>query len=199
MRIFTNQNLVIQYFHITAIAFAISLSLFFASVAVAVAEEGDYLIQASDILQVSVWKEEDLQSEILVRPDGKFSFPLAGEIVAQARTIEDVRATVAAKIEQYIPDPVVTVTLRQSLGNRIFVLGKVNRPGEFPLTQDMDVMQALALGGGLATFADSKDISILRRENTSQKAIHFNYQEVEYGKNLEQNVLLRPGDIVVVP
>lgn len=197
MRNYSNENLIIRYFHITAIALAISLSLFLGSVAVA--EEGDYRIQASDILQVSVWKEEDLQSEILVRPDGKFSFPLAGEIVAQARTIEDVRAAVAAKIEQYIPDPVVTVTLRQSLGNRIFVLGKVNRPGEFPLTQDMDVMQALALGGGLATFADSKDISILRRDNASQKAIQFNYQEVEYGKNLEQNVLLRPGDIVVVP
>jgi len=163
------------------------------------ADDGDYLIQASDILLVSVWKEEDLQSEILVRPDGKFSFPLAGEIMAQSRTIEDVRVTVASKIEQYIPDPVVTVTLRQSLGNRIFVLGKVNRPGEFPLTQDLDVMQALALGGGLATFADSKDISILRRESGTQTAIPFNYQEVEYGTNLTQNVLLRPGDVVVVP
>jgi len=197
MQSFSNENMVVKNTHIALVAFTIFLLALFGRVAAA--EEGDYLIQASDILLVSVWKEEDLQAEILVRPDGKFSFPLAGEIVAQAKTIEEVRATVAAKIEQYIPDPVVTVTLRQSLGNRIFVLGKVNRPGEFPLTQDMDVMQALALGGGLATFADSKDISILRRENASQKAIRFNYQEVEYGKNLEQNVLLRPGDIVVVP
>ncbi len=163
------------------------------------ADGKDYLIQAGDILTISVWKEEDLQVEVLVRPDGKLSFPLTGDIVATSHTIEEVRAAVIAKIEQYIPDPVVTVTLRQSLGNRIFVLGKVNRPGEFPLTQDMDVMQALALGGGLATFADSKDISILRRDQGSQTAIPFNYQEVEYGKNLGQNVLLRPGDVVVVP
>ncbi|MFT4584201.1 MAG: polysaccharide export outer membrane protein [Gammaproteobacteria bacterium] len=163
------------------------------------AAEGDYLIQASDILFVSVWKEEDLQAEVLVRPDGKFSFPLTGDIAAASHTIENVRATVATKIEQYIPDPVVTVTLRQSLGNRIFVLGKVNRPGDFPLSNDLDVMQALALGGGLATFADANEISILRREGGAQKAIGFNYQDVEYGNMLEQNILLEPGDIVVVP
>jgi polysaccharide biosynthesis/export protein len=165
----------------------------------AVASDGDYLIQASDILAISVWREEDLQAEVLVRPDGKFSFPLAGEVVAAAQTIEQVRADVVGKIEKYIPDPVVTVTLRQSLGNRIFVLGKVQRPGEFPLTQDLDVMQALALGGGLVTFADAKDISILRRTNGEQVAIPFNYQEASYGTNLEQNVLLQPGDVVVVP
>jgi polysaccharide export outer membrane protein len=186
-----------KYLGIAGATLACFLTAFFGPPASA--EEGDYLIQASDILLVSVWKEEDLQSEILVRPDGKFSFPLAGEIVAKSRTIDEIRSDVASKIEQYIPDPVVTVTLRQSLGNRIFVLGKVNRPGEFPLTQDLDVMQALALGGGLATFADSKDISILRREGGSQTAIPFNYQQVEYGTNLGQNVLLRPGDIVVVP
>jgi polysaccharide export outer membrane protein len=165
----------------------------------AIASDGDYLIQASDILTISVWKEEDLQAEVLVRPDGKFSFPLAGEIVAASQTIEQVRADVVAKIEKYIPDPVVTVTLRQSLGNRIFVLGKVLRPGEFPLTQDLDVMQALALGGGLVTFADANEISILRRTNGEQVAIPFNYQEASYGTNLGQNVLLQPGDVVVVP
>ena len=134
----------------------------------AAAKDADYVIQASDILLVSVWKEEDLQIEVLVRPDGKFSFPLAGDIVAKSRTIEEVRNAVASRIEQYIPEPVVTVTLRQSLGNRIFVIGKVNRPGEFPLTQDLDVMQALALGGGLVTFADAKAISILRRQDGAQ-------------------------------
>jgi polysaccharide export outer membrane protein len=163
------------------------------------AAQGDYLIQASDILLVSVWKEEDLQAELVVRPDGKFSFPLAGEVVAASRTIEDVRADVVEKIQKYIPDPVVTITLRQSLGNRIFVLGKVNRPGEFPLTQDLDVMQALALGGGLITFADANEIHILRRTDGAQTAIPFNYTEAQYGTNLEQNILLQPGDVVVVP
>jgi|TARA_R110002096_G_scaffold272416_4_gene466065 polysaccharide export outer membrane protein len=165
----------------------------------AAAKDADYVIQASDILLVSVWKEEDLQIEVLVRPDGKFSFPLAGDIVAKSRTIEEVRNAVASRIEQYIPEPVVTVTLRQSLGNRIFVIGKVNRPGEFPLTQDLDVMQALALGGGLVTFADAKAISILRRQDGAQITIPFNYREVEYGENLNQNILLQPGDVVIVP
>jgi len=159
----------------------------------------DYRIQASDILQISVWKEPDLQAEVIVRPDGKFSFPLAGEVVAKSKTIEEVRQSVADQIQSFVREPVVTVSLRQSLGNRIFVLGKVNRPGEFPLTQDLDVMQALALGGGLLTFADAKEISILRREGSNQTAIPFNYQDVEYGTNLGQNVLLQPGDIVVVP
>lgn len=183
--------------YVSAIAFA--FYIYICSSASAGATEGDYLIQASDILLVSVWKEEDLQIETIVRPDGKFSFPLAGEILAASRTIDEVRKDVVSKIKEYIPDPVVTVTLRQSLGNRIFVLGKVNRPGEFPLSQDLDVMQALALGGGLITFADAKKISILRRKEGVQTAIPFNYKEVEYGINLEQNVLLNPGDIVVVP
>lgn len=183
----------------TVVITALLLAAVMPGVSDAVAEEGDYLIQASDILLISVWKEEDLQAEVLVRPDGKFSFPLAGDIAAKSRTVEEVRADVASKIEQYIPDPVVTVTLRQSLGNRIFVLGKVNRPGEYPLTQDLDVMQALALGAGIITFADTKKISILRRQDESQIAIPFNYEEVVYGKNLGQNILLQPGDVVVVP
>ena len=94
----------------------------------------DYRIQASDILQISVWKEPDLQAEVIVRPDGKFSFPLAGEVVAKSKTIEEVRQAVADQIQSFIPEPVVTVSLRQSWGNRIFVLGKGNRPGEFALT-----------------------------------------------------------------
>ncbi len=163
------------------------------------AQSGDYQIQAGDVLVVSVWKEEDLQQELIVRPDGVFSFPLVGEVVAKGNTVEQVRASVAEKIEAFIPDPVVTVTLRQSLGNRVFVLGKVNRPGEFPLTQDLDVMQALALGGGTATFADEKNISILRRSDGVQSAIPFNYKEVQYGRALEQNILLEAGDVVVVP
>lgn len=183
-------------------SFAIPLALALALIAAVphkAQADDEYRIQASDILLISVWKEEDLQSEVIVRPDGKFSFPLAGDVIAQGRTIEEVRESVRSLIDTYIPDPVVTVTLRQSLGNRIFVLGKVTRPGEFPLTQDLDVMQALALGGGLITFADAKSIRILRREGNEQTAIPFNYQEVEYGKNLAQNIRLKPGDIVVVP
>lgn len=158
-----------------------------------------YLVQSADLLSISVWKETDLQLEVLVRPDGFFNFPLAGEIKAKGRSIADIQADIVANISEYIPDPVVTVALRQSLGNKVFVLGKVNRPGEFPLTQDMDVMQALALGGGLATFADEDRISILRRVDGAPQALPFDYKEVSYGRALEQNILLEPGDVVVVP
>jgi len=183
--------------HIAAVA---ALATLAAVATPAVAQESDrYLVQPSDVLIVSVWKEEDLQREVLVRPDGRFTFPLAGEIQAKGRSIEQIKNEIVANIETYIPDPVVTVSLRQSLGNKVFVLGKVNRPGEFPLTQDLDVMQALALGGGLATFADADDIQILRREGGAQRAIPFDYTDVEYGRSLEQNILLEPGDVVVVP
>ena len=158
-----------------------------------------YLVQSGDVLTISVWKEDDLQLEVLVRPDGFFSFPLAGEIKAQGRSISDVQAELVNNISEYIPEPVVTVALRQSLGNKVFVLGKVNRPGEFPLTQDLDVMQALALGGGSATFADEDSISILRRVDGTQQSMNFDYKEVSYGRSLEQNILLEPGDVVVVP
>lgn len=158
-----------------------------------------YLVQSADVLSISVWKETDLQLEVLVRPDGFFTFPLAGEIQAKGRSIADIQADIVENISEYIPDPVVTVALLQSLGNKVFVLGKVNRPGEFPLTQDMDVMQALALGGGLATFADEDRISILRRVEGVPQALPFDYKEVSYGRALEQNILLEPGDVVVVP
>jgi polysaccharide export outer membrane protein len=165
----------------------------------AAAEDGGYLIKSSDVLSLSVWKEDGLQVEAVVRPDGRVSFPLVGELDARGRTIEQVRLDLVGKLDKFIPDPVVTVALLQSIGNRIFVIGKVNKPGVFPLAQDMDVMQALSLGGGLATFASDSKITILRRIDGSQSAIPFDYGEVEYGRNLEQNILLEPGDVVVVP
>jgi polysaccharide export outer membrane protein len=160
---------------------------------------GDYQIKAGDVLAISVWKEKDLMQEVLVRPDGKFSYPLTGDIVAKGRTVEDIRAQIVEKIQQFIPDPVVTVQVREIIGNQIYVIGKVNKPGAFLLNRDIDVMQALSMAGGAATFADLGDIRILRRESGQQQSIPFNYSQVERGKGLEQNILLLPGDVVVVP
>lgn len=161
--------------------------------------EDDYGIQPGDILAVSVWKEEDLQQQVIVRPDGKFSFPLAGDIVAAGRTVESVRAELIERIQVYIPDPVVTVQLQQIVGNKVYVIGKVQRPGEFLMTQTTTVMQALAQAGGMATFAAENDISILRTEGGSQQTIPFRYDDVQYGRNLEQNIVLKPGDVIIVP
>jgi polysaccharide export outer membrane protein len=163
------------------------------------AETEGYRLQPGDVVFVSVWKETDLQSEVLVRPDGGLSFPLAGEQVAAGRTVEELRQSIEERLRKYIPDPVVTVTVRQIGGNRIYVVGKVNRPGEFPFSRPLDVMQSLALAGGATPFAGLNDIRILRREKGRQIAIPFRYEDVAGGHKLEQNVVLQSGDTVVVP
>jgi polysaccharide export outer membrane protein len=159
-----------------------------------------YRIQPGDILSITVWKEEDLQGDVLVRTDGGVSFPLAGEILAVPMTIEELRKDIARRLEKYIPNPVVTVALKQSGGNRIYVLGKVNRPGEFPFGKPIDVMQAISLAGGTTSYASLDDIKILRRKSGgNQDAINFRYSDVAQGRGLEQNILLISGDTVVVP
>jgi len=158
-----------------------------------------YKLQPGDVLQVVVWKETDLQSEVLIRPDGGISFALAGDIVAAGRTTDELRADIEARVRKLVPGAVVTVAVKAANGNRIFVLGKVNRPGDFALTRPVDVMQALGLAGGPTPFADTNGIRVLHREGTQQRAIRFRYSEVAKGKHLEQNVLLQSGDTVIVP
>ncbi len=175
----------------------IGLCLFILSTA-AFAKDG-YLLQPGDILEISVWKEPDLQREVLVHPDGAISFPLVGSIMAKNRSIQDVNKAIAARLEKYIPDPVVTVNLKQMTGNRIYGVGKVLKPGEFLTNRNVDVMQAIGMAGGLNPFAEGDEILILRRVNGVQKSIPFDYDSVVEGKDLTQNIVLKPGDVVVVP
>jgi len=158
-----------------------------------------YLVQPGDTLQVTVWKEQDLQAEVLVRPDGGITFPLAGEIAAAGHTVEEIRTTLLTRLSKYIPDPVVTVLVKRTDGSRIFVVGKVNRPGDFPLIRPTDVMQALSLAGGVTPYADVNDIRVLRRTGDRQETFRFRYDDVRRGKDLAQNILLHSGDTVVVP
>jgi polysaccharide export outer membrane protein len=167
------------------------------------AQEGrqqQYFVQPGDILEISVWKEEDLRRDALVRPDGRFSFPLVGDINANDRTVEELREEIAVALEKYIPDPVVTVTVTSILGNKIYVVGQVSNPGAFVVNPRVDVMQALTLAGGATPFASLNGIVILRRGiDGTQHSIQFEYKNVERGRSLEQNILLQSGDIVVVP
>ena len=158
-----------------------------------------YKIGPGDLLNVSVWKEEGLQQEVLVRPDGGMSFPLAGDIHAGGKSVSELQELLVSKIKQYIPDPVVTVSVRQIQNNKIFVVGKVNRPGEYIGTSYIDVMQALAMAGGLNAYASSNNIKILRRVNGNIKSMLFEYDEVAGGYKLKQNIILQSGDVVVVP
>lgn len=163
------------------------------------ADDGSYQIQPGDVLQISVWKEPDLQAETLVRPDGGISFPLAGDLVVSGLTVAQAGAALTERIKRYIPDPVVTVVTKLIGGNHVYVVGKVNRPGEFQFNRPLDVMQALSMAGGATPFASLSDIRILRRENGKQTAIKFDYTDIENGKKLDKNIVLNSGDTVVVP
>jgi polysaccharide export outer membrane protein len=160
---------------------------------------GTYVVQPGDVLTISVWKEKDLQSDVAIRPDGGLNFPLVGDIAASGKTVEELRKDIAAKLSKYVPDPVVTVIVKQSYGYQIFVIGKVNKPGNFPAARNIDVMQALSMAGGPTPFASLNKIKILRRVNGELKSIPFKYSKVEKGEDLSQNIMLQGGDVVVVP
>lgn len=163
------------------------------------AAEDPYLIEPGDVLEISVWKEEDLLKEVLVRPDGGFSFPLVGNVQASGKSIEALQAEVTEKLKRYIPDPSVTVAVRQLSGFKVYVIGKVNRPGEYAVTRRVDVIQALSMAGGMTPYAAANKIRILHRTGKQQTAIPFAYGDIEKGEKLEQNILLQAGDIVLVP
>lgn len=160
----------------------------------------NYLLAPGDLVEITVWKEEGLQQQqILVAPDGNITFPFAGTIMAAGKPISALQETIAGKMSAYIADPVVNIKLLQNNGNTIFVIGKVNKPGQFPANRRIDVMQALSLAGGLTVFADDTSINVLRRVGDEIKVFPFDYDDVLYGKHLEQNIILQAGDTVTVP
>jgi polysaccharide biosynthesis/export protein len=158
-----------------------------------------YKIGPGDVLHISVWKEEEMQLDVLVKPDGGISFPLAGDIQASGLTTMELRTQLHNKLIRYIPDPVVTVSVIQAVSNKIYVVGKVNRPGEYQATRYMDVLQALSLAGGLTAYAESDEIKIIRRTDGDKKVFAFDYDEVVNGDNLESNIILQAGDTIAVP
>ncbi|SPP62982.1 polysaccharide biosynthesis/export family protein [Nitrospira lenta] len=159
----------------------------------------EYLLGAEDVLAIAVWRDEHLTKEVVVRPDGFVSFPLVGEVQAAGRTVEEVRADIAKRLAKFIPNPNVSVAATKVLSYRIYVLGRVNKPGEFMIGHTTDVLQALSLAGGLTPFASENDIRIIRRINGEQRSIPVPYGDLKQGKNLERNALLQRGDVVMVP
>jgi polysaccharide biosynthesis/export protein len=162
--------------------------------------DSTYTVKPGDTLQVSVWKEPDLQQPVLVRPDGGFSFPLAGQMDARGKTVLELQQELTTRLKKYISDPVVTVSIQDTKGNKVYVIGQVTKPGDFVVGMRVDVMQALSMAGGTTPFANLGDIMILRRTETGQQqALPFRYTDVVRGKNLDQNIILQAGDVVVVP
>ncbi len=170
-----------------------------ATVGMAMAEEGRYYIGAGDILEISVWKDESLSREVVVPPDGIVSFPLIGDIDVTHMTVTRLREMVKQRLSEYVPDATVTVMLLAMNSLKAYVIGKVNNPGEFPISMDTEVMKILAMAGGLNPFASKGNILILRQKAGRTTRIPFDYGDVEDGDNLEQNIVLQRGDVVVVP
>ncbi|RJR39573.1 MAG: polysaccharide export protein [Desulfobacteraceae bacterium] len=158
-----------------------------------------YLTGPGDVLEISVWKDESLSRSVVIPPDGIISFPLIGDVNANNVTVAELRKTLITRLSEFLPDPTVTVTLTEINSLRAYVIGNVNKPGEFPITQNTTVTQLLSMANGLNPYASADRISILRRESESALRIPFNYKEIAKGKKLEQDILLRRGDVVVVP
>ena len=162
-------------------------------------QQPDYTVNPGDTLDVAVWKEEDLTKSVIVRPDGKFSFPLVGELNALNRTVAQIQTDIGNKLKPYIPDPVVSVAVKSLDGCKIYVIGQVNKPGSYTMNPRINVLQALSIAGGMTPFAATNDVMVLRGAANAQRSMPFRYGEVVKGRNLNQNVLLEPGDVVIVP
>ena len=158
----------------------------------------NYRIGPGDVLEISVWKNPDLSRIVVVLPDGTITFPLVGRFVAGGKTVDQLREEMEKKISRYVPEPDLTLIVQQVNSMVVYVIGKVNRPGHFPLTRNIDVMQALAMAGGLNIFANPKDIRILRKSPDSTKVMPFNYVSVTEDNAMEGNIMLKAGDVIVV-
>ena len=180
--------------------FTFLVAVFLSSkVSLAESESSPYLIGPTDILNIYVWKEPDLTQDVTVLPDGKITFPLIGEIQAEGQTVIELKKAITEKLQGYVTAPEVTVVVRQINSRRIYTLGKLNSPGPYPLEPGMTVLQALSTAGGFAEWADDKNILVIRREGVEEIQYRFNYKEFISGKNLKQNIPLKPNDTIIVP
>jgi polysaccharide export outer membrane protein len=162
-------------------------------------EEPGYVIGANDVLDISVWKEPDVTRTVPVRPDGKISLPLVKDIQAAGLTPMQLERLISEKLQKFITDPQVSVIVKEINSRRIFILGEVNRSGAFTLLPNMTILQALSGAGGFTQFANMKGIYLLRLEEGKEVKYPFNYKEVINGQNPNQNIVLKPGDTIVVP
>lgn len=158
-----------------------------------------YIIGPDDVLSVNVWKETELTRIVPVRPDGKISLPLLNDVQAAGLTPEQLGTAIREGLKKFMSDPEVTVIVTAVNSRRVYVMGEVSRPGVLPLTPGMTVLQALAGAGSFTQFANIKGIYVLRTEDGKQVKHPFNYKAVVKGQNAEQNLVLKPGDTIVVP
>jgi polysaccharide biosynthesis/export protein len=163
------------------------------------ATDAAYVIGLDDVLGVLFWREQEMSGDVTVRPDGMITLPLLRDIKAAGFTPGELADHIQEAAREYLKDPSVTVVVRQMNSRQVFITGEVARPGVYPLTSTLTVMQLIAIAGGLTEFARSKGISVMRLEAGQTRTFKFHYNDVAQGKKREQNLVLRPGDTVVVP
>lgn len=168
-------------------------------VAPAVPPPPGYVIGPEDVLNVQYWREANVSAEVTVRPDGMISLPLLNDVQATGLTPEQLRDRINELAKKYFEDPNVTVTVKTINSRKAFITGSVTRPGPYALTAPTTVLQLISMAGGLTEFARQKDIAVMRSENGKLVRYPFNYKDVAKGKNLKQNIELKPGDTVIVP
>jgi polysaccharide export outer membrane protein len=159
----------------------------------------EYVIGPEDVLGVNFWREAEMTGDVTVRPDGRVTLPLLGEINAAGLTPDALKQRITEAAAKLFEDPSVTVTVRQINSRKVYITGNVTTPGSHPLTGERTVLQVIALAGGLTEFADRKNITVVRVEGGKQRVFKLNYNDVSKGKRLEQNIVLKPGDTIVVP
>lgn len=159
-----------------------------------------YLIGPEDVLSIVFWRDKDMSADVVVRPDGKISLPLLNEVQAAGLTPEQLRAQLTEAASKFVTEPTASVVVKEIHSRKVFITGNIAKPGTYPLIGEMNVLQLIALAGGLQEYADSKNISIMRNNEAGHsQAFKFNYKDVTKQKHTEQNILLRPGDTVIVP
>jgi polysaccharide biosynthesis/export protein len=161
--------------------------------------DDSYIIGPGDILDISQWRDDALIRQVVVLADGRISFPLVGEIMAAGKTVAQIKKDIADKLVEYIPEPVISVEVKQANSMFIYITGKVNNPNRFPVNSNINVLQGLAMAGGLNPFAKQNSIKIFRQEGDKTRVFLFKYDDVVDGKSLDQNITLKRGDVIVVP
>lgn len=165
-----------------------------------VAKHEDYTIGAGDVLEIMVWKNEELTKILPVRPDGKISLPLVGEIMVEGKMVKELSDQLQETYSRYVTDPIIYISVQQVNSMNVYIIGRVNAAGVRPITAKTSVLQGLAMASGLTPFAEGDQIKIFRTEDDGTTSIfEFNFEDVSRGRNLHQNIFLKRGDVIVVP
>jgi polysaccharide biosynthesis/export protein len=165
----------------------------------AVAVPPGYVIGTEDVLSIVFWRDKDMSADVVVRPDGNISLPLLNDVHASGFTPDQLREQIIKQASKFIEDPTATVVVKEIHSRQVFITGEVGKPGGYPIVGSMNVIQLIAIAGGVQEYAKSNEIVILRSAAGKSQKLLFNYKDVVKGKNVQQNIVLEPGDTVVVP